>query len=138
MCRNMKPATNIHSRGKTLQISEARINISNLRLRTYIGFNPEEKTKQQDVVVNAEIRYRADPAFISDDADDALNYRTITKRMIHHIEQGRFHLLEKLTADLLAIATESELVSFAEVKVDKPLALRFADSVSVSLSASRE
>ena len=134
----MKPATNIHSRGKTLQISEARINISNLRLRTYIGFNPEEKTKQQDVVVNAEIRYRADPTFISDDAGDALNYRTITKRMIHHIEQGRFHLLEKLTADLLAIATESELVSFAEVKVDKPLALRFADSVSVSLSASRE
>jgi D-erythro-7,8-dihydroneopterin triphosphate epimerase len=130
----MKPATYIHSRGKALQISEATINISNLRLRTYIGFNPEEKSKQQHVIVNAEIRYRADPAFISDDAD----YRTITKRMIHHIEQGRFHLLEKLTADLLAIATESELVSFAEVKVDKPQALSFADSVSVSLSASRE
>lgn len=133
----MRPATNIKSRGECLQISEARINIKNLRLRTYIGFNPEEKSKQQDVIVNVEIRYRADPAFISDDADDALNYKTITKRMIHHIEQGRFHLLEKLAADLLAIATESELVSFAEVRVDKPQALRFADSVSVSLSASR-
>lgn len=133
----MRPATNIKSRDECLQISEARINISNLRLRTYIGFNPEEKSKQQDVVINAEIRYRADKALISDDADDALNYRTITKRMIHHIEQGRFHLLEKLTADLLAIATESEMVIFAEVKVDKPQALRFADSVSVSLSGSR-
>ena len=49
-----------------------------------------------------------------------------------------FHLLEKLTADLLNIATESERVSFAEIKVDKPHALRFADSVSVTLSASRE
>ena len=58
--------------------------------------------------------------------------------MISHIEQGRFHLLEKLTADLLAIATESEQVSFAQVRVDKPHALRFADSVSVTLSASRE
>ena len=134
----MKSATNIHTRGKSLQISEARINISNLRVRTYIGFNPEEKSKQQDVIVNAEIRYRAHPAFISDDADDALDYKIITKRMIQHIEHGRFHLLEKLAADLLAIATEAEQVSFAEVRVDKPHALRFADSVSVTLSASRE
>ena len=52
----MRSATNIHTRGKTLHISEATINISNLRLRTYIGFNPEEKSKQQDVTVNAEIR----------------------------------------------------------------------------------
>ena len=134
----MRSATNIHTRGKTLHISEATINISNLRLRTYIGFNPEEKSKQQDITVNAEIRYCADPAFSSDDEKDALNYKIITKRMIRHIEQGRFHLLEKLTADLLGIATESEQVSFAQVKVDKPHALRFADSVSVSLSASRE
>lgn len=134
----MRPATNIHTRAKTLRISEATINISNLRLRTYIGFNPEEKSKQQDVIVNVEIRYRADPAFSSDDADDALNYKIITKRIIDHIEHGRFHLLEKLTADLLAIATESERVSFAKIKVDKPHALRFADSVSVTLSASRD
>ena len=118
-------------------VSEARINITNLRLRTYIGFNPDEKTKQQDVIVNAEIRYRADPAFVSDDEADALDYKRITKRMIHHIENGHFQLLEKLTADLLAIAVESERVMFAEVRVDKPHALRFADSVSVTLNASR-
>lgn len=133
----MKTAPNILSLAKPTRISEAKINISNLRLRTFIGFNPEEKTKQQDVIVNAEIRYRADPAFVSDDQSDALNYKNITKRMIHHIEHGRFHLLEKLTADLLAIASESEQVSYAEVRVDKPHALRFADSVSVTLSASR-
>jgi D-erythro-7,8-dihydroneopterin triphosphate epimerase len=134
----MKTASSIHSLNKRLRISEACIRITNLRLRTYIGFNPDEKTKQQDVIVNAEIRYRADPAFASDAESDALNYRSITKRMIHHIENGHFQLLEKLTADLLAIATESERVSYAEVRVDKPHALRFADSVSVTLSATRE
>jgi D-erythro-7,8-dihydroneopterin triphosphate epimerase len=134
----MKLATNIHPKGKILKVSEASISICNLRLRTYIGFNPEEKAKQQDVVINVEIRYRADLAFDSDNEDDALNYKTITKSMINHIEHGRFDLLEKLAADLLAIATESTLVSFAEVRVDKPYALRFADSVSVTLSASRD
>ena len=133
----MRPATNIHARNSSLQVSEASIKICNLRLRTYIGFNPEEKSKQQDVIVNAEIRYRADPTFQSDDEEDALNYKIITKRMIHHIEHGHFNLLEKLTSDLLSIATESDHVSFAEIRVDKPHALRFADSVSVTLSASR-
>lgn len=134
----MKPATNIVSSGSKLHISEATINISNLRLRTYIGFNPEEKAKQQDVIVNAEISYRADTVFGNDNEEDALNYKIITKRIIHHIERGRFNLLEKLASDLIGIATESERVSFAQVRIDKPHALRFADSVSVTLSASRE
>jgi D-erythro-7,8-dihydroneopterin triphosphate epimerase len=134
----MRPATNIHTKDNILKVSEASIKISNLRLRTYIGFNPEEKSKQQDVIVNVQICYQADLAFVSDNEDDALNYKTITKSMISHIEDGRFHLLEKLAADLLAIATESKQVTFAEVKVDKPYALRFADSVSVTLSAHRD
>ena len=120
------------------RIDPARVRISNLRLRTFIGFNPEERAKRQDVVINVEIRYRADAALVSDDVADALDYKRITKRMIEHVENGRFNLIEKLGADLLAIATESERVCHAEVQVDKPHALRFADSVSVSLSASRE
>ncbi len=133
----MKSVQRIKPAAAKAVLSEATINISNLRLRTFIGFNPEEKIKQQDVIVNAVIRYRADTACASDQADDALNYKVITKRMIEHIENGSFQLLEKLTADLVEIATESPMVSFAEVTVDKPHALRFADSVSVTLSASR-
>lgn len=133
----MHSIQSLNSPMQSVLVSEAKINITNLRLRTYIGFNPEEKTKQQDIVVNVEIHYRADSAFVSDQQADALNYKTITKNMIEHVENGRFHLLEKLTADLLAIATEQNEVCHAEVRVDKPHALRFADSVSVSLSATR-
>jgi len=133
----MSQAINFSRASNLYQISEALISITNLRLRTYIGFNPEEKTKQQDVVVNAEISYRADTAAVSDDKADAFNYKDITKRMISLVEHGRFGLLEKLTSDLLATTLESKQVSYAKIKVDKPHALRFADSVSVTLSASR-
>jgi D-erythro-7,8-dihydroneopterin triphosphate epimerase len=133
----MSRAINFPKASKRYQISEALINITNLRLRTYIGFNPEEKTKQQDVVINAEISYRADTAAVSDDETDAFNYKNLTKSMISLVEHGRFGLLEKLTSDLLAAALESEQVSYAKIRVDKPHALRFADSVSVTLSASR-
>lgn len=133
----MNPGNHSRPLSHTNRISEARTRITNLRLRTYIGFNPEEKTNRQDVIVNAEIRYQAENAFVSDDKADALNYKSITKRMIRHVETGRFQLLEKLTADVLAIASESDQVTFAEVCIDKPHALRFADSVSVTLSTSR-
>jgi len=113
--------------------SLATIRVTNLRLRTYIGFNEEEKNKQQDVVINIEIRYPAEDAYTTDNVDNAVNYKTITKQVIALVENGHFLLLEKLTADVLAICSEHERVRFARVTVDKPHALRFADSVSLSL-----
>ena len=107
--------------------------IKNLRLRTFIGFNPDERTKQQDVVVNAEIHHRPTAAALNDDVSGALDYKVITKRIIGHTEGGRFLLLEKLAGDLLDICTADPAVTRAAVTVDKPNALRFADSVSVTL-----
>lgn len=133
----MQLANNVHELSTALHISEARIQISKLRLRTYIGFNPEEKSKKQDIVVSADIYYSAYSAAASDNEADALNYKIITKKIIDHVEYGRFQVLEKLASDLLAIAAESERLSHAEVRVDKPHTLCFADSVSITLNASR-
>ncbi|MCW9051646.1 MAG: dihydroneopterin triphosphate 2'-epimerase [Motiliproteus sp.] len=116
-----------------MSISNAIINISNLRLRTYIGFNPEEMTKLQDVVINIEIHYPAEKACNSDNVENALNYKVITKNIIQHVEEGRFLLLEKLVSDVLEICSDHEWVQYAKVTIDKPHALRFADSVSLSL-----
>ena len=110
------------------------ITITNLRLRTFIGFNEEEKTKQQDIVINAEIHYPANKLCLSDDVDNALNYKNICKKIIQHVESGRFLLLEKLTSDVLGICIDHSWVQYAQVRIDKPHALRFADSVSLTLS----
>jgi len=126
---------NIHIAQQSLN---AVIEITNLRLRTFIGFNDEERKKQQDIVINAEIHYPMNSGCLEDIVDDALNYKTITKAIIDHVEPGRFLLLEKLVADVLNICCEHPDVTYAKVKIDKPHALRFADSVSLSLDYSRE
>ena len=118
--------------------SHATINISNLRLRTFIGFNPEEIDKKQDVVINIEIRYAISEAALEDRIHGALNYKTITKEVIRHVEQGSFLLLEKLVADVLDICSSHRDVLFSRVTIDKPHALRFADSVSLSLEYQAE
>ena len=48
-----------------------------------------------------------------------------------------FMLLEKLASEVLELVMVNQSVCRAEVEVDKPHALRFADSVSVSMSAGR-
>ena len=116
----------------------ATIRIKDLRLRTYIGFNPEDKVKKQDVVINLEITYRLPGKVLEDHVDDALNYKTITKGVIEHVENGRFLLLERLVADVLAICSGHPAVTHACVTIDKPHALRFADSVSLSMECRPE
>jgi D-erythro-7,8-dihydroneopterin triphosphate epimerase len=113
--------------------TQATINISNLRLRTFIGFNPEEKEKKQDVVLNIAIRYAISEKALNDQIEGALNYKDITKQVIEHVENGRFLLLEKLVADVLKICSAHRDVRTAQVSIDKPHALRFADSVSLTL-----
>ena len=71
---------------------DAIIRIKNLRLRTFIGIKEEEILNRQDIVINIAIHYPADKARISEDINDALNYRTITKSIIAHVEGNRFSL----------------------------------------------
>lgn len=118
-------------------MSNATITIENLRLRTFIGFNPEELVKQQDVIINALIEFDATQPSLSDDENDTLNYKVITKAIINHVEQGKFRLVEKLNADIVRLIMSHSQVLNTQVKVEKPHALRFADSVSISLSATR-
>ena len=61
----------------------------------------------------------------------------LTKAVIAHVEENRFALLERLTQELLDLVMANTAVLYAEVEVDKPHALRFAESVSITLAASR-
>ena len=114
------------------------IRVKNLLVRTYIGFNPDELVNKQDVIINLEIE--ADVPFQAleaDEPDGIFDYKTITKKVIALVQDGHFKLLEVLTQKILDIVMEEELVSWARVEVDKPHALRFAESVSCEMEAER-
>ncbi|MCC4271177.1 dihydroneopterin triphosphate 2'-epimerase [Marinobacter nauticus] len=116
----------------------ARVQIKNLLLRAYIGIKEEEINNQQDVVINVCLTYDASEAIERNEISAALNYRTITKQIIAHVDGQRFALLERLAHEVLTIVMEHGAVRWAEVEIDKPHALRYAESVSVTLEASRD
>lgn len=115
-----------------------KIRVKNLLVRTFIGFNPEELVNKQDVIINIEIETDIpDSAMEADEPLDILDYKTITKKIIAHVQEGRFKLLEVLTKNILDLIMEDEKVISARVEVDKPHALRFAESVSLEMEAKR-
>ncbi|BES73736.1 dihydroneopterin triphosphate 2'-epimerase [Marinobacter nanhaiticus D15-8W] len=117
---------------------QATVRIKDLLLRAYIGIKEEEINNQQDVLINVKLRYDATAAVNNNEIESALNYRTITKQIIHHVDGNRFALLERLTHEVLMIVMDHAAVQWAQVEIDKPHALRYAESVSVTLQAHRE
>jgi dihydroneopterin aldolase/D-erythro-7,8-dihydroneopterin triphosphate epimerase len=115
-----------------------RILIKDLSVRGILGINPDERVHPQDILLNATLGVDTRSAAASDDIVDAVNYRTITKAMIAHIESGEPMLVERLAAELAEICLDGDdRVRDVEVTVEKPGALRHARSVGITIRRSR-
>jgi len=116
----------------------ATIQITDLLLRTIIGTNDWERDKPQDIVLNISIEYDARKATRSDNIRHTVDYKSLTKKIIQLVENSRFFLLEKLTDTVLDIILKTDGVRAATVRIDKPNALRFAKSVSITMTKQRK
>ncbi len=114
-----------------------RIQITDLMISGIIGINPDERVNEQDIRVNATLWVDTRVAAISDDIEDAVNYRTITKTIIAHIEEGEPMLVERLVSEIADICLSDPRVQQVEVTVEKPGALRHARSVGITITRSR-
>ena len=118
--------------GERALLGEMIIKIENLRLRTIIGIYDWEKENRQDLVINVSIDFDGRKAAESDNIEDTLDYKALNKKIISFVETNDFNLLERVAGGICDIVFEDPVVRGASVKVEKPGALRFADSVSVT------
>ena len=114
-----------------------RIHIKDLVVRGILGINPDERVNKQDILVNITLGADTSVAAVSDDIEDAVNYKTITKRVITHLEEGEPMLVERVVQEIADICLEDERVQQVEVTVEKPGALRYARSVGISIIRTR-
>ena len=115
----------------------AKIHIKDLSLRTIIGINDWEREKKQDILINIAIDFHPSKSIESDRIEDTLDYKALTKEIITMVESSEYFLLEKLADVILKIIMAHSEAQAADVTIDKPHALRFAKSVSVTLHAQR-
>ncbi len=113
------------------------VRINGLFLRTIIGINDDEREHKQDVRIDLVLSVDTRPAARTDRIEDAVNYRTIAKRVIDLVENSRFFLVERMTEEIARLCLQDPRVSRVKVRVEKPAALRFSRSVGVTIVRSR-
>ena len=77
-------------------------------------------------------------AATTDSIDDCVNYSTMSKKVFAHAESANRETVEALANDLARICLEENGVQKVIVRVEKPGAVRFAESVGVEIERSRD
>jgi FolB domain-containing protein len=115
-----------------------RIIISDLRSRCIVGINEDERREKQDVTFNISIHADLKKPGESDRFEDAIDYRSIKKRVLQFAENSSYFLLEALAEAVANLCLDTPGVMKVQVRVDKPSALRFARSVAVEIVRGRK
>ena len=111
--------------------------VQTLEIYAILGINPEERENKQKLVIDYWLEVNIDRAMMSDDIDDCVNYRTINKAIIALVEQSAYNTIEGLLGALLDCILAFEGILAAKVKVAKPGALRYTESVSITAERRR-
>jgi FolB domain-containing protein len=109
------------------------IHIKDLLVRGVIGVNDWEREVEQDILINITLATDLRTAAANDDIDRTVNYKTVAKLIIEHVQTHEPLTVEALATDLAQICLEQPGVQQARVRVEKPGALRFARSVGVEI-----
>jgi FolB domain-containing protein len=112
---------------------EDRIEIKNLLVRGIIGVNDWERVNKQDILLNITLFADLREAGRTDDLAKSVNYRSVAKEVIEHCESAERLTVEALAADVARICLGHGGVTRVRVRVEKPGAVRFADSVGVDI-----
>jgi len=115
-----------------------KILVQDLLIRGIIGIHDWEREKKQDILINIEMEADCRPAGLSDDFEDAVDYRAITKSVIALVEGSEFFLVERMAEKIAGICMENPRVDVARVRVEKPGAVRFSRSVGVEIERTRD
>lgn len=107
------------------------LRIKRLRATTTLGVYEWEVAKKREIIVNAELEFDGAAAARSDDMKDAIDYSEIEQDILDHLYNHSFNLIETVASALAGRILRDPRISRVRVEVDKPGALRFAESVSV-------
>ncbi|MBU1699160.1 MAG: dihydroneopterin aldolase [Candidatus Eisenbacteria bacterium] len=117
---------------------EDRILIRNLLVRGILGVNDWERETRQDILLNLTLFTDTRATAASDDLKGAVNYRTLAKQLIEHVETSSRYTVEALANDLARICFRWSNIYRVRVRVEKRGALRYAESVGVEIERGTE
>lgn len=115
-----------------------KIFIRGLRARGVIGVYDWEREKSQEILIHVTLFADLEAAGEADDLNRSIDYSALAERLLVHAETAKRFTVEALARDLARICLESPDVVKAVVRVEKPAAVPFAQSVGVEIERSAD
>lgn len=108
-----------------------KIFLGGLQVETIIGIYDWERETKQTLIFDIELAYDIKKAGQSDNIDDTLDYKTLSKRIISFVEQSDFFLVEKLAEQICSIILDEFDTPWVKLTLNKKGAIRGASDVGI-------
>jgi dihydroneopterin aldolase len=105
--------------------------IRELEIDAIIGIYDWERETMQTVSIDLEMGCDNTKAAASEDIADALDYKSVAKRLISFVEGSEFLLVETLAERIAAIVLEEFSVPWLRLRLGKPGAVTGSKDVGV-------
>ena len=110
--------------------------LRDLKIETIIGIFDWERQIRQTVVLDIDMATDVAAAAATDNIEDALDYKAVTKRLIQFVESSDFQLVETLAERIADLLRNEFEIPWLRLTVNKKGALRGARDVGVIIERS--
>lgn len=110
-----------------------KILIRGLHARGILGVYEEERQQKRDILVWATLFTDTRRAAKSDSVEDSVDYAAVSEALCAAIEGSAFATVEALAEHLATVCLRFSGVEKALLRVEKPGAVAFVDSVGVEI-----
>jgi len=126
----LKPDNNKSSIRRTVFIKD-------FIIQEIIGIHEHEKTKKQKIKFNIVVDVNQNTVPDEKDIKSIVDYEKITNKLENLVKNKKYNFLESLAEDSFKKIFEDKRINSVKIKIEKPDAIKNADSVGVEVFKSR-
>ena len=126
----LKPDNNKSSTRRTVFIKD-------FIIQEIIGIHEHEKTKKQKIKFNIVVNVNQNTVPDEKDIKSIVDYEKITNKLENLVKNKKYNFLESLAEDSFGEIFEDKRINSVKIKIEKPDAIKNADSVGVEVFKSR-
>ncbi len=93
--------------------------VSGLRVKTHVGWTPEERAVPQFVLVDLDVETELAASSASDDLGDTLDYSSLISEVAAYVASQNVRLLERLAGEIAELLSAKDGVKSVTVEVAK-------------------
>ncbi|MDT4332246.1 dihydroneopterin aldolase [Methylomonas sp. MED-D] len=105
--------------------------LGGLEIDTLIGIYEWERKIKQKVVLDIEMGFDIRPAAASDDIAHALDYKTVSDRVVAFVEDSEFFLVETLIEEIAKLLRSEFPIPWVRITLNKKGAISRARDVGI-------